>query len=115
MAALSEECRRLLAQLRRRCPDALPADPVPSGSVVASVHVTPAQARKLFAPAAAIAAGFDRFATPSRKPVKWREGDRELLVFPRDVSARLGDGLIAIAVPVFSDQITIGGISEVGS
>jgi hypothetical protein len=104
MAALSEECRRLLAELRRRCPGALPADPVTSGSVVETVHITPNQALKLFAPAAAIAAGFDRFAKPSRRPVKWREGERELLVFPGDVSVRLGDGVIAIAIPVFSDQ-----------
>jgi hypothetical protein len=104
MPALSKECRRLLSQLRQRCPDALPAEPVTAGSVVPAIHITPNQALKLFPPAAAIAAGFDRFAKPSRQPVKWREGDRELLVFPADVSVRTGDGVIAVSVPVFTDQ-----------
>jgi len=61
MAALSEECRRLLAQLRQRYPGALPADPVSAGGVVAAIHITPDQARKLFAPAAAIAAGLSSY------------------------------------------------------
>lgn len=104
MAALSEECRRLLSQLRQRCPDALPAEPVTAGTVVPAIHITPDQALKLFPPAAAVAAGVDRFARSRRQPVKWREGDCELVIFPFDVSVRTGDGVIAVSIPVFSDQ-----------
>jgi hypothetical protein len=104
MAALSEECRRLLSQLRQRCPDALPAEPVTAGTVVPAIHITPDQALKLFPPAAAVAAGVDRFARSLRQPVKWREGDCELVIFPFDVSVRTGDGVIAVSIPVFSDQ-----------
>jgi hypothetical protein len=104
MAALSEECRRLLSQLRQRCPDALPAEPVTAGTVVPAIHIRPDQALKLFPPAAAVAAGIDRFARSSRQPVKWREGDCELVIFPFGVSVRMGDGVIAVSIPVFSDQ-----------
>lgn len=104
MAALSDECRRLLSQLRQRCPDALPAEPVTAGTVVPAIHITPDQALKLFPPAAAVAAGIDRFARSSRQPVKWREGDCELIVLPFDVSVRTADGVIAVSIPVFTDQ-----------
>jgi hypothetical protein len=103
-ADLSAQCQRLLDQIRKRCPELLPADPVPSGTVVGPVHITPAEARKLVPPAAAIAAGIDRFADAAAKPVKWREGDREVLVFAANVSVRFAPGLIAVSMPAFCDQ-----------
>lgn len=103
-ANLSVECQRLLDQIRKRCPGVLPGDPVKSGTVAGTVHIKPDEAQKLFPAAAAIAAGVDRFAGAAPKVVKWREGDREVLVFPAKVSARFAPGLIAVSVPVFCDQ-----------
>jgi hypothetical protein len=101
---MSDECQQLLAQVRLRCPGVLPPDPVPAGTVVGTVHLSPDEAGLLFPPAAAVAAGLDRFDRESAGPVLWREGDRELLVLPSRVSARFGPGVIAMTIPVQCDQ-----------
>jgi hypothetical protein len=101
--AISDECRRLLEEVRRRCPGLLPPDPVGPGTVVGTVHLGPDEAARLFPRAAAVAAGIDAL-TAEPRPVLWREGDRELLVDTAKVVARFGAGVIAVSIPVSCDQ-----------
>jgi hypothetical protein len=101
---ISDECQRLLAQVRQRCPGLLPPDPVEPGTVVGTVHLNPDEAARLFPAAAAVAAGFDPIAPEPPGPVLWREGDRELLVDTAKVVARFGSGVIAVSIPVSCDQ-----------
>lgn len=101
---ISRQCKRLLEEVRRRCPGLLPPDPVGPGTVVGTVHLNPDEAARLFPSAAAVAAGLDPLATEPRGPVLWREGDRELLVDTAKVVARFGSGVIAVSIPVSCDQ-----------
>lgn len=105
---ISAECKRLLELVRQRCPGLLPLDPVEAGTVVGTVHLGPDEAARLFPPAAAVAAGLDRFAPDRPGPVLWREGDRELLILPAKVAARFGPGVIAVSIPVQCDQTGSG-------
>lgn len=101
---LSAECQRLLEQVRKRCPGLLPADPVVAGTVLPTVPLKAAEARRLFGPAASVAAGVDPFRADRTTVVKWREGDRELLITPAKVSVRFATGAIAVSIPVSCDQ-----------
>jgi hypothetical protein len=71
--------------------------------VVGAVRLKTAEAVALFPAAAEAAAGIDA-ASGRRRTVLWREGERELLVSPAGVTARLGLGVIAVSIPVASDQ-----------
>jgi hypothetical protein len=103
-APISAECKRLLDLVRQRCPGLLPPDPVPPGTVVGTVHVSPEDAAPLFPAAAAAAAGFDPLAAEPPGPVVWREGDRELLIDTVKVVGRFAPGVIAVSIPVDCDQ-----------
>jgi hypothetical protein len=102
---ISAECARLLEQIRKVCPDVLPAAPLPSGTVAPAININADQAIKLFPAAASNAAGIDPFSPAASSPgVKWQEGDRELLIFPAKVTARFATGVIAVSIPVSTDQ-----------
>jgi hypothetical protein len=102
---ISAECKRLLAIVRKQCPGLLPAAPLPAGTVAPAIDINADQAIRLFPAAAANAAGVDPFST-ARAPasVKWQEGDRELLIDPSKVTARFANGVIAVTIPVSTDQ-----------
>ncbi len=102
---ITAECRRVLEFVRVRCPELLPAKPVKAGTVVGVVQLHVDEAARLFAPAAALAAGVDRPGADATAPVVWREGDRELLVRPAGVTAKFASGVVVVAVPVFCDQV----------
>jgi hypothetical protein len=101
---ISEECRRLLEVVRQRCPGLLPPDPVDAGTVVPAVQLKADEAAALFPVAAVTAAEINPAVGRPRRTVLWREGDRELLVAPFRVSARFGQGVIAVTIPVSCDQ-----------
>jgi len=103
-APISDECQRLLDQIRARCPGLVPPDPVPPGTVVGTIHLNPDEAAQVFTPAAAVAAGFDPLSSDPPGSVLWREGDRALLVDTAKVVARFGPGVIAVSIPVSCDQ-----------
>lgn len=98
---ISAECKKLLETVRQRCPGMLPPAPVGPGTVVAAVTLKADEAAALFPAAAALAAGSDT----RDAPVLWREGDRELLVWPTRVTARFALGVIAVTIPVACDQV----------
>ena len=93
----SAECRRLLQQLRKRCPDLLPPDPLPSGSVGAEIPLTRADVQRLVLAAAQQGAG---------KEVVWTNGDSELVVTVGKVTVALDRGLVTVSIPVRCDQMT---------
>ena len=101
---LTEECQRLLAIVRRICPDLLPSEPVGAGTVVPTIPINTEQAQQLFVPAAAAAAGIDPLKGDPKSLVKWREGDRELLIFPAGVRVQFATGVIAVSIPCSCDQ-----------
>jgi hypothetical protein len=101
---ISAECRRLLETVRQRCPGLLPREPVKAGTVVDAVPLKRPEASALFPAAAVTAAGLDNTTAGRPATVLWREGNRELLVFPQKVTAKFGEGVIVIAIPVSCDQ-----------
>jgi hypothetical protein len=104
VSPLTAERKRLLDIVRRTCPDLLPADPVGAGTVVATIPVNTDQAQRLFVPAAAAAAGIDPIKGDPKTLVKWREGDRELVIVPAAVRVQFATGVIAVSIPCFCDQ-----------
>jgi hypothetical protein len=92
----TEACRRLLQQLRARCPTLLPPDPLPPGSVGAEVPLTRADVQRLVLSAASHRTG---------REVVWTSGDSELLVRAGKVTVVLDRGLITVNIPVSCDQI----------
>jgi hypothetical protein len=100
---IAAECKRLLAVVRKRCPNLLPPDPVAAGTVVGAVHLSAEETAPLFASAGAVATAVEEIE--SEAPVLWREGERELLVRQADVSARFALGVVAVSIPVFCDQV----------
>jgi hypothetical protein len=102
---IQDECARLLELLRTKCPGVVPPAPLRAGSLSSPVIVPAAQALPLFPSAAASAAGIDPFSTAAPPSgVLWREGDRELLIYPSKVTARFATGVIAVTIPVACDQ-----------
>jgi len=101
---LTAECKRLLDVVRKQCPGLLPADPVPAGTVLGAIPVKTDEAARLFGPAASAAAGVDPLNGDPKSLVKWREGDRELLIVPSQVRVQFATGVIAVSIPCFCDQ-----------
>src|SRR5262245_35650295 len=101
---LTAECQRLLEVVRKQCPDLLPPAPIPAGTVAGTIPVNAEAAARLFIPAASAAAGVDPLKGDPKTLVTWREGDRELVVFPAAVRVQFATGVIAVSIPVYSDQ-----------
>ncbi len=69
------------------------------------MRLTAREAAALFPAAAALAAGVDRPGIAAVPAVLWREGDRQLLVYPTRVTAQFAVGVVAVSIPVFCDQV----------
>lgn len=94
--ASSEQCKRLLAELRKNCPGLIPPDPLGPGQVGPEIPVDPENTRTLIRAA----------LKPSRgELLRLRDADNELLVDVARIDVRLGDGLIVVAIPVRCDQV----------
>lgn len=94
---LSDECRKLLAVLKKRCPGVLRPEPVLPGQPGPEITLDPKQTIALFAAAARSAAGAD--------VVLWDDGENRLLVHAAAVRAALDDGVIVVRIPVQCDQV----------
>lgn len=97
------ECERLLALLKRRCPDLFPAEdkPLPPGTVGPEIPVGPDQATSLFRTVGRLLAGL-----PTDDPgvVVWTQGQDELAVLVAQIDVQMADGAVAIVIPVRCDQ-----------
>jgi hypothetical protein len=103
---LSQECQRLIDVVRRQCPGVIVSVPLAPGTPAAApVPVDPRAAQSLVATAALAASGLMlESGQTSGDSVVWTQGDRELLVLVAHVRIELGDGVIAVTIPVQCDQ-----------
>lgn len=91
---LGRRCRRLLALLRKHCPDIIPPGPVPPGEVTPPVDVAAEQLTELLRTAAA--AAYDRV----RDRVVWEQAGSQLLVHQRQTRVAVLEGLVLVGVTV---------------
>ena len=108
---LGAECAKLLEVVRQRCPELLPADPLPPGTVGPEVDLNPDEVQKLVTVAAGSAAGVPPGARSDT--VVWTLGGSELLVIVAKVQVRIDRGVIVVVIPVSCDQTPEAAI-EVG-
>lgn len=91
-----EQCKRLLAELRKNCPGLIPPDPLGPGQVGPELPIDTKTARVLFQAA----------LKPSRgELILLRDGDNELLVDVARIDLRFADGLVVVVMPVRCDQV----------
>jgi hypothetical protein len=94
---LSDECRKLLDALEKRCPGIVRPEPVPPGQPGPEITLDTKQVVALFAAAARSSAGADR--------ILWDDGENRLLVHASDVRTEIDDGVIVVRIPVQCDQV----------
>src|SRR5690606_41147020 len=81
----SEQCKRLLAELRKNCPGLIPPDPLGPGQVGPELPIDIKSAQTLFQAA----------LKPTRgELVLLRDGEKELLVEVARIALRFADGLL---------------------
>jgi hypothetical protein len=109
--ALSQECQKLLATLRERCPGVLPAEPLKAGAVTKPIEVKTQEAAGLIAVAARQAvleaAGAPVPSDPKQLPqsVLWQDGADALIVEVGTVKVTFAPGAVTVALPVRCDQL----------
>jgi len=94
---LSDDCRKLLKALEKRCPGIVRPEPIPPGKPGPEITLDAKQTAALFAAAARSTAGADS--------VLWDDGENRLLVHASKVSTQIDDGLIVVRIPVQCDQV----------
>ena len=92
----SEQCKRLLAELRKNCPGLIPPDPLGAGQVGPEIPIDPKTATTLVQSALKPARG---------ETILLRDGDNELLVEVPKIDLRFADGLVIVVIPVRCDQV----------
>jgi len=90
------ECKKLLAQIRRRCPTMLPSEALSPGQLGERIELTPKDV-----------VGILRTAlSPTRgKSVLWVDGDNELLVETAKVDVQFTDGMVVYTIPVRCSEV----------
>jgi len=108
---LDRECAALVEQLRQRCPQVLPAEPLPPGRPGEPVPVDVQHARILITTALRQAVSLDAGgrlpATDAGLPgvVVWTDGVGALAVEVAKVGVETADGEVGFVVPVRCDQL----------
>jgi hypothetical protein len=103
---LSEQCQRLIAAVRQQCPGVLVSVPLAPGTPApAPVPVAADAAQQLVSTAALAACGLVlEGGRTTGDSVVWTQGDHELQVIVSHVRVQLGQGVIAVTIPVQCDQ-----------
>ncbi len=96
-ADIDKTCRRLFKELRERCPELFPPDPVETGQPGPQIDLGTKAASTLFRAAARKVSGDVAEAV-------WFLGDSELMVFPAKTELEMQDGRILVHIPVRCDQ-----------
>ena len=91
---LEHQCRRLLALLRKHCPDIIPPGPVPPGEVTPPLDVATEQLTQLVRSAAGDDDG------RGRTQVVWEQAGSALLVHHRQTRVAVLEGLILLGITV---------------
>jgi hypothetical protein len=92
----SEECKRLLAELRNRCPGLIPPDPLEAGQVGPEIPLDPKTAQTLVQAA---------LKSARADTILLHEGENELLIEVSGITLDFGDGAVVVAIPVRCDQV----------
>jgi hypothetical protein len=104
---VGDECRRLLALLRKQCPQLVPAAPLPAGRPGPEIPLAKETGRALFQLVARQICGLP--AEPGQGAVVvWTQGDDELAVLVDAVTVTTAPGAIAVDIPVRCDQVGTG-------
>jgi hypothetical protein len=101
------ECQKLLALLRKQCPELFPAEPLPPGKVGQPLPVSSTDLPALARAALRAASGLPPASAAGEAPVTgvtWVDGDRELYVAIDQVDVKLAPGAVAVTIPVRCDQ-----------
>ena len=100
------DTRAVIRSLRIIDPQRFHFDPLPAGTPGEPVQTNPAQFQTLLRAAVADAGGA---AARSPWAFIWRHAGSRLVVVPLQLRAVLGDGLIAISLPVYCDELIAPG------
>ena len=105
-ASVRQDTRAVIRLLRIIDPQRFQFNPLPAGTPGEPVQVNPVQFQTLLRAALADAGG-----ATARSPgvLIWRHAGSQLLVVPIQLRAVLGDGLIAISLPVYCDELIAPG------
>lgn len=101
------ECQKLLALLRKQCPELFPPEPLPPGNVGPPLPVSSSDLPALARTALRAASGLPMAPSAGQAPVTgvtWVDGDRELYVAIDQVDVKLAPGAVAVTIPVRCDQ-----------
>jgi hypothetical protein len=92
----TDVCRKLLAELRKRCPDLIPPAPLKPGTVGPRIPVDVRTAAELVRAS----------VRPERgEAILWEEGENALLVHTGKIDLDFRDGQVIVAIPVRCDQV----------
>jgi hypothetical protein len=99
-----DECRRLLIELRERCPGLLPPAPLPSGQAGPEIPLAKETGAALYRLVARQLSGLGPQSAGQAGVVVWTQGDDELAVLVDEVSVTTAQGAVAVDIPVRCDQ-----------
>ena len=91
-----KRCEKLLAELRKHCPDLVPAPPRGPGEVAEPVALTPRALTALFGEA--LARGH------AAEVVIWHDADCEIALRPGRTRVAAADGVVAVSLEVETEQ-----------
>jgi hypothetical protein len=99
------DARLLVSSLRIIDPKLFKPEPLPAGKAASQATLTAQDLPRLVRTAALAVSGIGDDVGVDRAPaVLWRCGSSDLLVLPAGVQTRLADGIVALSIPVRSDQ-----------
>jgi hypothetical protein len=106
--AVDEECKRLLALIKKRCPGLLPdyeADkPLPAGALGPELPLNADETVQACRAVGRLVAGLPTVDRDDPGIVVWSLGEDELAVFVAQIEVETQDGAIAVVIPVACDQ-----------
>src|SRR5262245_3583496 len=102
---VNAECRRLLATLRKQCPDLfVPGTKLKPGEVGPQIPVDREQGATLYRLVARSVAGLPTDRTDDPGVIVWTQGDDELAVLVDHVQVVTADGAVLVVIPVRCDE-----------
>jgi hypothetical protein len=93
--AVNAACRKLLEELRRRCPGVLPREPLEAGQIGPQIPLDRRSVEELVRLAARDGGG---------DTLLWVDGDSQLLVRASAVEVQVGTGLMLVRIPVACEE-----------
>ena len=106
--AVKEECQRLLALIKQRCPGLLPGSeaskPLPAGTLGPELPLNADETVQACRVVGRLVAGLPVAGGDDPGIVVWTLGQDELAVFVAQLEVETQDGAIAVIIPVACDQ-----------